>query len=196
MLTKFEPTNEQGVIGVYFELKDAFEQATGLRLLTIQTHYPDALFLDREGREKRVEFEYKARNFALHQHDPQGCDLIVCWVDDYPDAPVPVFSLRTFVHSMVDMNTVNRMVAVPLAYRWEQLQEDAYRFVTPTRYRLVADVQGHWVTWVAGEVKALAWLPFLLLAYGAVRVVNWVVMADIAGITPVQNTHPYKTLSV
>lgn len=194
MLTKFEPTNEQGVIGVYFEIKDAFEQATGLRLRTIQTRYPDALFIDREGREKRVEFEYKARNFLLHQHDPKGCDLIVCWEDDYPGAPVPVFSLRTFVHSMVLDS--DRKPAVPLPYYWMQLQEDAYRFDTPWRYRLTWDTSSNWLTWVGGQVTALALLPVVALAYGVAWVVNWIAIAEIEGIAPVQNPPPYKTISV
>lgn len=31
-----------------------------------------------------VEFEYRAANFIAHRHDPAGCRVIVCWIDDWP----------------------------------------------------------------------------------------------------------------
>jgi hypothetical protein len=35
----------------------------------------------------RIEFEYESRNFRLHRHDPKGCDLIVCWIHNWPECP-------------------------------------------------------------------------------------------------------------
>jgi hypothetical protein len=35
----------------------------------------------------RIEFEYASRNFLEHQHDPKGCDIIVCWVHNWPECP-------------------------------------------------------------------------------------------------------------
>ena len=42
-------------------------------------------------------FEYKSRNFMEHGHDPDLCDLIVCWIHDWEECPVEVLELNTTV---------------------------------------------------------------------------------------------------
>jgi hypothetical protein len=34
-----------------------------------------------------IEFEYESRNFRVHGHPPEGCDIIVCWIHNWPDCP-------------------------------------------------------------------------------------------------------------
>jgi hypothetical protein len=52
-------------------------------------------------RRVRIEFEYLSRNFAIHDHDPAGCDLIVCWEDNWGrDAPVEVLELKTLIERL------------------------------------------------------------------------------------------------
>ena len=41
-----------------------------------------------------IEFEYESRNFLQHLHDPNGCDLIVCWEHNWPECPLEVVELR------------------------------------------------------------------------------------------------------
>lgn len=41
----------------------------------------------KDGRRIRIEFEYRSRNFKLHRHEPRGCDWIVCWIHNWPEAP-------------------------------------------------------------------------------------------------------------
>ena len=41
----------------------------------------------------RVELEYASHNFRGH-HNPADCEQIICWEHNWPDAPVPVLSLK------------------------------------------------------------------------------------------------------
>lgn len=56
--------------------------------------YPDAiLYLEYKNGEKyrlNIEFEGASNNFEQHGHDPEKCDLIVCTLHDWTNAPVPV----------------------------------------------------------------------------------------------------------
>jgi hypothetical protein len=36
---------------------------------------------------KRIEFEYESRNFREHGHPPDGCDMIICWIHNWPECP-------------------------------------------------------------------------------------------------------------
>ncbi len=94
---RFAPINEQGVVYLF----GMVSRELGFLIESIRTDYPDC-----EGKrcvdtkEQRwehvlIEFEYRSSNFAQHGHDPEGCDLIVCWVHDWPDCPVEVLELRS-----------------------------------------------------------------------------------------------------
>jgi hypothetical protein len=48
---------------------------------------PHESLKSRKEKRIRIEFEFNARNFRTHGHDPRKCDWIVCWEDDWPDAP-------------------------------------------------------------------------------------------------------------
>jgi hypothetical protein len=37
--------------------------------------------------EGAVEFEFESRNFLKHKHDPNGCDVIVCWFPQLAGMP-------------------------------------------------------------------------------------------------------------
>lgn len=56
--------------------------------------FPDMLARDRQGRPVRIEVELSSRSFVKHGHDISGADLIVCWVNDWADCPLPVFVLE------------------------------------------------------------------------------------------------------
>lgn len=45
-----------------------------------------------------IEFELRSRNFVKHGHDPEKCDLIVCWKHDWKKCPnnIDVFELNSF----------------------------------------------------------------------------------------------------
>lgn len=81
------PTNEIGVVYLFGMLA----RELGYVVTRMQTEFPDceAMREVEKGRWQRlrVEFEYESRNFLLHQHDASECDLIVCWVHNWPDCP-------------------------------------------------------------------------------------------------------------
>jgi hypothetical protein len=88
------PTNEQGVICLFGMLAAEL----GFIVLRIQTEFPDCKAMRRVD-EKRwqevwIEFEFESRNYLAHMHKLDGCDLIVCWEDNWPDCPLEVVELK------------------------------------------------------------------------------------------------------
>jgi hypothetical protein len=92
------PVNEAGVIYLFGTMAEQL----GYVVTRMQTDYPDCEAMRRiEGnrwQRVRVEFEYESRNFVKHGHDPSGCDLIICWADNWPDCPVEVLELQREVN--------------------------------------------------------------------------------------------------
>jgi hypothetical protein len=90
----YAPTNESGVVCLF----GAMAQYLGFMVLRIQTAFPDceAIRLIAPGRYQRVriEFEYESRNFLLHMHDAEECDLIVCWEHNWRECPLEVLELK------------------------------------------------------------------------------------------------------
>jgi hypothetical protein len=95
------PINEQGVVYMFGmvsrDLKFLIE--------AIQTGYPDCLgkrLLEGNPQrwvDVRIEFEFKSSNF---DHDPDGCDYIVCWIHDWSDCPsnLKVIELKSAIDSI------------------------------------------------------------------------------------------------
>ncbi len=88
-----EPTSESGVIYVFGLLAERL----GFRVRHMQTGFPDCEALRRVGvgrwQPVRIEFEYLSGNFLQHKHDVKGCDIIVCWRDNWAGCPVDVIAL-------------------------------------------------------------------------------------------------------
>ena len=84
----FEPQNEQGVI-VRFSQEASMH---GWSIVEISATFPDAI-LEKDGVKWRTEFEYEASSFLAHRHDHREADLIVCWLNDYTDCPLPIVEL-------------------------------------------------------------------------------------------------------
>jgi len=96
------PVNEQGVVFLFgmvcFELGFAVE--------AVRTSYPDCEAKRRVNRKRdewervRIEFEYCSSNFRDHGHNPNGCDVIVCWEHDWLECPLEVIELKTAIQSL------------------------------------------------------------------------------------------------
>ena len=93
------PTNEGGVLFLFGVLA----QRLGFRIERVQTGFPDCE-AKREVRpgmwkHSKVELEFESRNFKDHRHDPKGCDVIVCWVHNWPECPrgIEVIELSRYV---------------------------------------------------------------------------------------------------
>ena len=96
-----EPTTEAGVMMLFA----AVAGELGFAIECVQPGFPDCLAMRRVGRGRwhlvRIEFELRARNFARHRHDARGCDLLVCWIDDWgKQCPVKVLELRSVVRRL------------------------------------------------------------------------------------------------
>lgn len=79
----YEPDNEQGVVYLFSHVA---RKRFGLHVERVQSGFPDCVAY-RNGKLVRIEFEHRSRNFAVHGHDPNGCDWIVCWIHDWPAVP-------------------------------------------------------------------------------------------------------------
>jgi hypothetical protein len=80
----YEPRNELGVVFLFAAMAKRY----GVRVERVQDTFPDCIAVQRAtGKRIRIEFELLSRNFQLHRHDPRKCDWIVCWENNWPDAP-------------------------------------------------------------------------------------------------------------
>jgi hypothetical protein len=97
------PINEHGVVFLFgMVARDLDFVVEGVR-----AGYPDCQAKRRVISKKGevwepvlIEFEFLSRNFHEHGHPPAGCDLIVCWEDNWPECPVEVLGLRSAIGSL------------------------------------------------------------------------------------------------
>jgi HNH endonuclease len=94
----YEPVNEMGVM-VLFSM---MAHQLGFVIESVQSAFPDceAKIEVEPGRWQhfRIEFEYESRGFKQHGHDPNQCDLIVCWRHNWKNCPpIQVLELSKLV---------------------------------------------------------------------------------------------------
>ena len=81
------PVNELGVVLLFGMLAGEL----GFQIEAVWGRYPDieAKRQIRPGKWQRVkiEVEYESRNFAQHGHNPEKCDVIVCWRHNWARCP-------------------------------------------------------------------------------------------------------------
>lgn len=97
--TATAPTNELGVVLLF----GALARKLGFVVLKIQPGFPDCEALKKIENNRwqrvRIEFEFESRNFLDHGHDPQGCDLIVCWEHNWEGCANQVLELSKVVRN-------------------------------------------------------------------------------------------------
>ena len=97
-----EPQSEMDVVALFAMLAEKL----GFVLMLVRREFPDcqALREMEPGKWQQVwiEFEYQSRNFLSHGHSPDGCDMIVCWVHNWPECPanIEVLELSKLVKRM------------------------------------------------------------------------------------------------
>lgn len=78
----------------------------GITLKSGSDAYPDAILQvedDSGVHTIRTELEYAATNF---NHDPAGCDLVICWIKDAPSIfGLPVIGLQEYFPSVASVGT-------------------------------------------------------------------------------------------
>jgi hypothetical protein len=96
------PINEQGVVFLFGMV--ALE--LGFIVESVTIGFPDCEAKRCVSRKQnlwervRIEFEYQSRTFRDHGHNPDQCDLIVCWEDNWPDCPIEVLELRSAIDAL------------------------------------------------------------------------------------------------
>lgn len=97
------PINELGVIFLFGMVSDEL----GFAVEAVQDGFPDCKAKRCVDRHKdrwqdvRIEFEYKSSNFIAHGHNPNKCDLIVCWEHNWrTDCPIEVIELKTKIKEL------------------------------------------------------------------------------------------------
>lgn len=94
----YEPINEQGVVLLFAAICNDL----GFRIEGVRTKFPDALLIRKNDKGSfskcLAEFEFKASSYKVHNHPLNGCDLIICWENDWQDCPMEVLELKKQVH--------------------------------------------------------------------------------------------------
>jgi hypothetical protein len=99
------PVNETGVVSLFAAL--AVE--LGFVVESLTPGFPDCEAKRRVGKvweRVRIEFEFQSRNFRDHRHDPEACDLIVCWEHNWPKCPLEVLELKQVVAGQHEIRTI------------------------------------------------------------------------------------------
>jgi len=99
----YEPVNEQGVIFLFAK----YHKELGIEYIEgIQQGFPDAFGRRKIGKTEYepvdIEFEYRSLDFKNHQHDPNQCDIIVCWENNWPQCPLEVIELKTALAKLLE----------------------------------------------------------------------------------------------
>lgn len=93
---RFAPVNEQGVVYLF----GMISHELGYLIESVRTSFPDCegkRCFDKQNNQWEhitIEFEYRSSHFKDHGHDPDQCDVVVCWIHDWDDCPVEVLELR------------------------------------------------------------------------------------------------------
>jgi hypothetical protein len=94
------PVNEQGVVFLFGMIC----RELGYVVEIVRPGFPDceAKRQIKTGmwQRVRIEFEFRSRTFRTHGHDPDQCDMIVCWEDNWPDCPLEVLELRSAIQRL------------------------------------------------------------------------------------------------
>lgn len=145
------PTSEQEVVVLFSLLLPHLPMR--FELDEVREQFPDCLAwqIRADGTRSlvRIEFELYASSFRLHGHDPNGCDLIVCWEDDIPGFAVPTLPLRPFAEAAAPP-----IIAVPMRPKYEVTvwSEGAYLSACPDDVRPAHSALLTWAKGV-GEVE-------------------------------------------
>jgi len=92
----YSPMNENGVIFLFGKVMEDLN----MYIEEIKPGFPDCIgrrFTGKGWERVAIEFEYKSSNFLQHGHNPDECDIIVCWEHDWDDCPIEVIELKEVI---------------------------------------------------------------------------------------------------
>jgi len=95
----YAPLNENGVVFLFGKVAEDLN----MYIEEIKPGFPDCVarrFTGKGWERVLVEFEYKSSNFLQHGHDPEACDVVICWEHDWEDCPLEVIELRDRIREL------------------------------------------------------------------------------------------------
>jgi hypothetical protein len=98
----FAPTCEHDVV----QLFGAVAKELGFEIIGNRSAFPDckARRLQKGQRDHfidcLIEYEFSSLDFRKHRHDPNGCNLIICWEHNRSQCPVEVLELRQAIKNL------------------------------------------------------------------------------------------------
>jgi hypothetical protein len=101
----YEPTCEQEVVMAF----SIIAKRLGYMIVDSGTSYPDCTAKEIDtGEEIRIEFEYRSSDFNLHGHNPDKCDLVVCWEENVKLGKPEVLALKGFFPPLKSKNHIKK----------------------------------------------------------------------------------------
>jgi hypothetical protein len=95
----YSPINENGVVFLFGRVIDDLH----MYIEEIKPGFPDCVarrFTGKGWERVAIEFEFNSSSFKNHGHNPDDCDIIVCWEHDWKDCPLEVIELKTEMQGM------------------------------------------------------------------------------------------------
>lgn len=95
----YSPVNENGVVFLFGRVADDLH----MYIEEIKPGFPDCVarrFTGKGWERILIEFEYLSSNFKQHGHNPDECDIVVCWEHDWKACPIEVIELKTEIQAM------------------------------------------------------------------------------------------------
>jgi len=96
------PTYEQEVVAIFSNIS----QEIGFEIVTIREEFPDCKARRKTSQNRDrykdclIEFELSASDFIKHKHPINGCDLIICWENNWPDCPLEILELKSIIRKL------------------------------------------------------------------------------------------------
>lgn len=101
----FEPIDEMGVVYLFA----GYHKRLGFPFVVrLRSKFPDAYVIDSNGDQKTIELQFKASDFERDGHPLDGCDYIICWENDWEDAPKGSPKIIPLREALSDIFTLRR----------------------------------------------------------------------------------------
>jgi len=93
--------------------KPKFGQQFGIEYIEgIQQGFPDAFGRRKIGKTEyepvEIEFEFKSIDFKNHKHDPNQCDIIVCWEHNWKECPIEVIEMKCALAKLLETSKTRK----------------------------------------------------------------------------------------
>lgn len=119
------PQNESGLVVLFSSVADVL----GYEIIHAQMQFPDLTLVEKStGRIIRAEAELYSRTFYQHKHPENGCDLIICWINNWPECKIETIALVDLLPSeqaKQQKDYQSRLVAALYSFHYEATE--AYR---------------------------------------------------------------------